>query len=240
MTTPLDIITLSLKDIGVLGSGQTPEAEDTNDAFTTLNQMISEWARKRWLIYRLTTLGFTSTGSQTYTVGPGGNYPATERPARIESAFVRFLNTTAPNQIDQPLGILQSREDYNRIGVKSLGTVPYLLWYDPVYPQGLIYPWPIPQAALYAVYISFQQVLPRFATLQETLVLPPEYESALRYNLGARLYASYDMPVKPAIVALALSCLNTIRGANAAIATLQMPSDLVRRGLYNVYSDRYY
>ncbi|CAB4142332.1 hypothetical protein UFOVP442_9 [uncultured Caudovirales phage] len=90
MTTPLDIIQLSLKDAGVMGLGQTPLNEDLNDAFQRLNWMVSQWARKRWLIWHLVDVAKVSTGAQSYTVGPGGDFNLANRPDKLHAAYLRF------------------------------------------------------------------------------------------------------------------------------------------------------
>jgi hypothetical protein len=241
MTTPRDILRQAFKDITVLGVGQTLLPEDYNDAFSTLNQLLSEWRRKRWMVYRLVDTGFTSTGAVSYTVGPGGNYNLTARPDRLEAAFLRQLVPAAPNQVDYPMDLIQSMEDYARISLKQLGSFPQAVFYDPQYPLGVLYPWPVPQASLYQVHILTKMVLEHFTSLTETIILPPEYESALRYNIAIRLAVGYESAqVTPQIIALAKSTLATVIGANTAIATLQMPSDLVRGGIYNIFADRYY
>jgi hypothetical protein len=43
MTTARDLITMSLRSIGVLHSGETPSAEEANDGLVTLNQMLNSW-----------------------------------------------------------------------------------------------------------------------------------------------------------------------------------------------------
>lgn len=99
MTTPLDIINLALKDAGVLGVGQTALAEDVNDALQRLNWMISQWAKQRWLVYHLIDLPLISTGAQSYSIGPGGDFETSTRPDKIESAFMRQYpgtSTTSP------------------------------------------------------------------------------------------------------------------------------------------------
>lgn len=237
MTTPQDIVTQALKKSGVLGVGQTALAEDINDGFTDLNDMLAQWRRKRWLVYHLVTMSFTSTGAQSYTIGPGGNFNVAERPDKIDSAFFRQLNTTSPNQVDYPLKIIDAREDYNRITLKGLVTFPEYLFYDSAYPTGLLYPWPVIQSGLYELFITIKEQLTAFTGLSQSIVLPPEYMAALKWNLAARLRPSYQMPPDPSVVALAKDSLNVIRNANAQIPTLKMPAALTRRGIYNIYSD---
>ncbi|UIY28698.1 hypothetical protein LZK73_18380 [Neorhizobium galegae] len=43
MTTARALITLAMKDAGVLGVGQTPLSEDMNDGLTNLNAMVAQW-----------------------------------------------------------------------------------------------------------------------------------------------------------------------------------------------------
>lgn len=238
MTTPRDIVDLALFDAGIAGVGQTPTADDENKAFTRLNWMLSQWQRKRWLVYHLITLNIVSTGAQSYTVGPGGNINTAVRPDRLESAFFRQTIQSAPNQIDYPLQILESREDYNKIALKQLATFPTYIFYDSAYPLGVIYPWPIPQASLYSVFITVKEVLTQFANLSSTIVLPEEYFPALQQNLSVILRAAYGLPPDPIMIGLAKTSLNTLRGANTQIGRLSMPETLTRPGVYNPYSDQ--
>jgi hypothetical protein len=239
MVTPLDIVTQSLKKAGVLGVGQTPLAEDTNDAFCDLNDMIAQWARKRWLMWHLLDVALVSTGAMSYTVGVGGDFN-TPRPDRLEAAFFRQIVPSQPNQIDYPLELIESREAYNNIALKSLSTFPTSIFYDADYPTGTIYPWPVPQATIYEIHLTLKDTLAQFTTLNQVINMPPEFVAAMKFNLAIRLRQSYQLPVDIALVGLAKDSLAVIRGANTQIPTLNMPSDLIRGGLYNVFSDNFY
>lgn len=235
-TTPNDLIALAFKDSGVFGIGQTPNAEDTNDALNRVNMMLAQWQRKRWLIWHLVTNSLVSTGAQSYTVGLGGDYNIA-RPDKIESAFFRQINI-APLAPDYPLEILEAREDYNRISLKNLTAFPQYIFYDSAYPTGSIYPWPLAQANIYEIHITTKAVLSQFTSLAQTIDLPAEYFAAIFYNLCARLRPAYGLQPDPTIVALARDSLNVLRMANAQIPRLQMPDGLVSRGVYDVYSDQ--
>lgn len=237
--TPLDIITQALKKSGVLGVGQTPLAEDTNDAFNDLNDMIAQWARKRWLMWHLLDVPLVSTGAMSYTVGIGGNFN-TPRPDRLEAAFFRQIQNGQPNNIDYPLTLIESREEYNNIALKSLSTFPTSIFYDAAYPLGVVYPWPVPQATIYEIHLTLKDTLSQFTTLTQPINMPDEFRAALKFNLAIRLRQAYTLPEDPVLIALAKDSLAVIRGANAQIPTLVMPSDLIRGGLYNVFSDQYY
>ncbi len=241
VTTPGDIIRLVLKDTGVLGIGQSANAEDTNDVFDTLNMMLGEWNSKRFLLFHLIDVSFVSTGAQSYTVGLGGDFN-TPRPDRLEDGcfFRQLIQASSPNMIDYPLSILESREDYSRIGLKQLLTIPQFIFYDPAYPLGVVYPWPIPQASLYEIHLLLKSQLSQFANLADDINLPAQYYGAIRYNLAARVRAMYQLPPDPTVTSLAMDSLSVIRNMNAAVPRLRMPGGIQRGAKYNIYSDQRY
>lgn len=236
------LLTNALTDAGIVGIDEAIEQPVLNRAFTQANWLLAQWARKRWLVYRIADYSFVSTGAQTYPVGAlaanviGINI--NPRPDRIEYAFMRFLNSSNQTPVDIPLNIIQSHEDYSRITVKNIGTISWSIFYDPIWPVGELRPWPIPQASIYELHLGFKVVLPRFASLQQPINFPPEYEAALNWCLARRFRASYQMPADPEITSLARDGLNVIRLANQQVGTLRMPLALRRRGrAYSYQSD---
>ena len=92
MPTGNDIVNSAFKKAGLLGIGQTLDASDAVDGLADLNDMLAQWRRKRWMVYHLLDLSFTSDGRTTpYTIGPAGNFVIDPRPARIESGFIRQI-----------------------------------------------------------------------------------------------------------------------------------------------------
>lgn len=234
-TTALDIIKLALAPPGIVALGQTPKAEDTNRSLMLLNMMLGQWQRKRWLVYHLVDQALQMTGAQSYTIGLGGQFNIA-RPDRVEAAFIRMLVPTGPNQIDYPLRLLESREDYNRLALKTLNSFPQYLFYDSAFPLGNLFPWPLPSSQ-YELHVSLKEQLGTFALASTALNLPPEYFEALWTNLSVRLFAIYQRDIDPVILGLAKASLNTIRGANTQIPVLVMPRALAPGGGYNIYSD---
>jgi len=73
MTTPIDIISRALKDIGALEAGETPTPEAAQDAFDMLNDMIDQWSNEDMMVFYKTEIIFPIVSGQTqYTIGPGG------------------------------------------------------------------------------------------------------------------------------------------------------------------------
>ena len=247
-TTVGDLCTAALFESGWLGVGQVAAAEDMSAALARLQWMLQEWERQRWKVFHLVTLLHTSTGANSYTIGPGGNIDTgvgSVRPDKIEAAFLRQLTQSQPNQIDYPLEILQSMEDYSRIALKQLVSFPGAIFLDTGWPLGTVFTYPVPQANIYALGLVVKEQLPSSFVaggLTTVLNLPYEYYSAILYNLALRLRNYFRIPTYAgdSLKALAKSSTNVLRGANTQIARLNMPTELVRGGIYNIFSDRTY
>jgi hypothetical protein len=280
-TTAIDLASQALRDCGAWGVGQTPLAEDIQDAKMRLQWMLQQWERKRWFVYHLVTYKVVARqdpeglyqGKQFYTVGPGGDfntdirirpwsdgaelgtqqgqfanefgagYPISARPSKIESCFLRQLTMSQPNQIDYPMTQIFSMEDYNRIALKGLSSFPGYFFYDSSWELGLLYPWPIPQANIYEVHISIREQLPPMFTQSAMVIdLPYEYFNALVLNLALRLRPKYGIVGMPGdtLPTMAKDSLNVLKKTNFQIARIQIPGDLVRPQLYNIFSDRMY
>lgn len=242
LTTPAEIVTFSLKAAGVLGVGQSALPEDYSDAFDALVAMMNMWNRRRWLVYHLFTVSHLSTGAQSYTVGPAMDFDV-PRQDRLEDAFFRQTVNSPPNQVDFPLEIFHSREDYNKIRLKSLAsTLPRWIFFDTGWPTGTVYPWPIPSAGLGEVHLTFKATMGPYTSYTQSTNLPPEYAEALWSNLVLRLAPIYQYDTKEEVKRIAAASLETLRTANAQIPRLRMPKSLANRGLgrYDAWSDAVY
>jgi hypothetical protein len=238
ITTPQGIITLVLKNIGVLGVGQTPAAEDLNDAFAVLQMMLGGWQQQRWLVYHLVDVEKVSTGAQSYSVGTGGDFD-TLRPDMIQAAYFRQLFTSGQQPVDIPFTIIPSREDYNNIALKNLGTYPQYLFYDATWPLGTIYLYPVPAASLFQIHLTVKESLQSITSLTQTIQLPPEYRDAIFYNLSVRLRPMYQLPPDPVLIGLAKSSLSVIRTANTQIPIAEVPQLPGNSGWFNIYSGQW-
>jgi hypothetical protein len=146
------------------------------------------------------------------------------------------------HQVDYPLDLLESWEDYNRIALKGLKTFPGHIFYDPGYPLGTLYVWPVPQATIYAINILVKTTLSNLVAGGLSVVLdstlPPMYYQAIYLSLAEILRAAYRLPPDQSLSLRAKDARQTVRGANTALARLRMPTDLIRPGVYNPFSDQ--
>jgi hypothetical protein len=247
-----DICQAALLECGAIGVGQTPLPEDINDAWARLQWMLMQWQRKRWMVYHLVDYSIVSTGAQFYTFGPGGDINTNTqtgdavnpsvRPTRLSSAFVRQLQGSQ-NSVDYALQILESREDYNWITLKTLFAGPgEAAFLDTDWTLARLYVWPVPQASIYEIHATVAQTLPYTYQLTTNFNLPYEYYLAMMYNLAQRLRPKYRLGSYPGdpLPGMARDAMAAVRSPNTQVARLRMPATIRRRGLYNIFSDRPY
>ncbi len=220
MTTARDMVELAMKQAGVLGIGQSLLAEDVNDGFTLMKRMMSVWNSTRWLIPMLIDVKADGNNLVSNPIGDGAYYN-TPRPDKIQSAyFVQKGN--GPNNVSYPLEAIWSYEDYARIALKSLNSFPFAFFYDGAFPTGNVFIYPIP-GPRYEIHLIVKGALGFPTDLDQELILPPEYEEAIHYNLCIRIAAMYQYPVDPVTAGLAKIALNKIKIANAQVPTLEIP-----------------
>lgn len=244
-TTVRDLCAAALEDSGYLGVGMNALGDDIVGAWKRLQWMLENWARQRWMCFHLVNIGVTSTGAQSYSVGPGGDYDTgtgSVRPNAIKSAFIRQLQYSPGNQVDTPLEILQSREDYDKIALKSLVSYPGAVFLDTGWPLATLHVYPIPSPGIYAVYCTFMCQLPNsFANLNAEFNIPFEYYRAIQSNLALAVRAWKQIGTFPGdeLPRIAKSSLDVIKGVNTQIARLRVPNITTGGSDYNIFSDRF-
>jgi hypothetical protein len=175
--TALSLITDALKELGVLETGESPEAQDAADCLRRMDRMIDGWALDSGTALVDMTLSAALVASQaSYTVGPGGDFSG-QRPPAILRAWVKSGTQ------DIPVRVLTEPE-YDRIPVKSTtSTYPQAVFYDPQQTLGVLYPWPV-ATGTNVLYLRFRAYLSQFGALSTSAVLPPGYWDAIVLNLA--------------------------------------------------------
>jgi len=192
----------SFRLIGAIASGETLETNELNDAFTSLNQMISSW----------NTEGASIVGRQRLLITVGGTniYSLPQRPVHIESASV------ASGGIDSQLAIVDSA-GWEATPEKAAQSVYVkVLYCDYAYPTSTCYIAPIPRLGG-TMEIWMYLPIAQFATVNDSIDLPPGYEAALRYNFALALLPEYPRSqVDPTLPAQAQNYKASIVQLNAS------------------------
>lgn len=190
----------------VLADDSAPTPSEKSDALAQLNELIDEIDSEKLMLFQEFQEQFTLTSAISYTIGPGGVFNTT-RPEHLVSAYFRETNGT----IDYPIRILQSKAEYDRIALKTLGGFPDQLYYDNANPLGTIFVWRQNAGSLFLT--SMKQVA-EFSALSDVVSFPRGYRAFFKWNLAKRLFPAFNMPVPPDVNEMAAITMGKIRRRN--------------------------
>lgn len=207
MTTARGIIKSALRKIGALTKFDDLSNDEAVDGLETLNQMLGSWSNDGLIVFARSWENFNLTGGDgEYTIGAGDDFN-TARPNHIIEAFVRSDVT------DYPLVIVNDSDYYAKIIDKTSQGIPDYLSYDTQFPSGKIRLWPVPSSSL-GLHLLSEKAFSTYA-LDDTISLPPGYESAIIYNLAIYYGPEYGQPISGEVAMLAADTLAAIKRNNA-------------------------
>ena len=208
MTTALQLVTSSLRKLGAVAAGETPDADEQSDALESLNQILESWNLKGLALFRRENAAYTLVPSQqAYSVGSGADFDGA-RPITLHSAFV------TRGGIDYPIAVL-TQAQWNDILQKSTESqLPEAVYYEPTFPDGTLRFWPVPLEAL-PVTLAIDMQLAVVADINDDLSFPPGYERALLYALAVDLAPEYPaVTLSQSVIDAADEALADIKRAN--------------------------
>ena len=235
-TTAGDQINGALRLIGQLAEGETPSAATSADALTAMNQMLDSWSSERLSVFSTQDQTFTWTqGLRSQTLGPTGDFVG-NRPVLLDDATY-FRDPS--NNISFGIKII-NQQQYDGIAVKTVtSTYPQVLWINMGMPNVSMYIYPVPTKALEWHFISVTE-LTEPATLATTLVVPPGYLRAFRFNLAAEIAAEFGVEPPPQVQRIAMSSKRNIKRINNPDDVMSLPYSIVAtRQRFNIYSGNY-
>jgi len=190
--TRAQVISGALRKLGVLASGATPNANQTNDGAEALNALIKAFHADGMPIWAITSTNFTVTsGTASYAIGPTLTIPTAAAPLKVIQATRTLLGEAAV-----PLNLID-RYDYNTLPSTSTGT-PVSLYYQPTISAGvgtgMIKLWPIPDDSTTVITLDYQRPFDDVDNATDNLDFPSYWMQALIYNLAWALAPEYGIP----------------------------------------------
>ena len=239
--TVQDLIRLSLMEVRSARAGDTVNPDDNADALLILNGYFDLLNIQNRALYDTTQTTFTLTANlQPHTIGLTANSPtfavSVNRPSRIISA-----NIVLSGNIRVPVNILNQQQwDAIAAGaaagqsVTITSSIPTDLFYEPTWPNGQLFLWPVPTAN--KLELRFETLLADVA-LTDTLSLPMGYREMLRLTLAERLASAWGQSVSAATKQAAKEAREAVWGANDvslnAIPDGGVPMGITGRGGWN-------
>jgi len=199
--TAQTLIKRSLRLIGAIATGETPTADELAEGLEALRMMLRNWSSRNINIYGITQQSVSLTGATSYTIGSGGTI-ATTRPVDILSA------TGANYSIE-----MIDYSTYQRLNLAGGGGECEKIWYNPLYPLGYLYPWPLSSET---ITLDCLMPLSDPTAITTSISFPPEYDDAIVYNLALRLAPEYEADPSGVIIGLAADTLKALETRNFA------------------------
>ncbi len=235
-TTAGDQINGALRLIGQLAEGETPSAATSQDSLTAMNQMLDSWSSERLSVFSTQDQVFTWTqGYISRTLGPTGDFVG-NRPVFLDDATY-FRDPS--NNISFGIKII-NQQQYDGIAVKTVtSTYPQVLWINMDMPNVSMYIYPVPTKALEWHFISVTELVEP-ATLTTSLIIPPGYLRAFRFNLACEIAAEFGVEPPPSVQRIAMSSKRNIKRINNPDDVMSLPYSIVAtRQRFNIFAGNY-
>lgn len=235
MTTANDIINSALRLIGELAESETPTFATANDALEAMNTMIDSWSIERLSVFSTQDQVFSWPANQaTRTLGPSGNFVG-NRPVQLDGATY-FVDTG--NNLSFGILII-NQEQYDGIALKSVtSTYPEVIFVNYEMPNITMTIYPVPTKALQWHFISISE-LTQPALLSTTLVFPPGYKRAFKYNLAVEIATEFGIEPPRTVARIAMASKRNLKRINSPLDVMSMPYVLVQNlNRFNIYSNQ--
>lgn len=216
--TPRTLLKGSLRLLGVGGEDEDLTATMLNDALEMMNEWLA--TQDHTFNHVISRQSFPlATNTFSYQIGDGATWD-TDRPNQILAAVMRIANGDYTIEIT-------SRQRWNEVFDKTVRGHPTCLYYQPDYPNGKVLFDRIPSEAA-TVYLDLELPIAEVLTLDTSISLPPEYASAIRYNMAISLAPEYEKDVPNAVAVRAEQAMETIMRRNVA-------NDLIELDFYSMW-----
>ena len=231
-----DQIVGALRLLGVLAEGETPSSETANDALFALQQMIDSWDTERLAVFSTQDQTFLwPSGERERSLGPTGDFVGLRPVLLDDSTYFRDPQTNVSYGIK-----FINQQQYNGIAVKTVtSTYPQVIFTNMTYPNIEMVVYPVPLRLLEWHFISVEK-LTQPATLATTILFPPGYLRAFRYNLACELAPEFGVEPSTQVQRIAMYSKRNLKRINNPDDIMALPYSIVgTRQRYNIYAGNY-
>lgn len=213
-----------------ISSPSEPDDPDTAAwAFRKCNYLLDTWASRKNFVYASSFNVYTLVPNLSpHLIGPalGATFIVPQRPIKIIRATIIL------NNIPQPFVSinLNMRDEqwWMENSIKQLTSQqPTDLFYNPAFPNGQLYYWPLPtiayqtQLETWALLSQFDKITDPIGGPGASATVPPGYRNALMLSLAESLLAAGEKPANPVLGALAAQARAAVYGNNTKVPRMQ-------------------
>ena len=216
-----------------ISPGVSPSALEYAAALVAINGILDQWRNERLMCLATQDEPLTLVvGQPSYTIGSGGNLN-TNRPVRIDRAYVIYQAVSFPVDI-------YTDAQFAAIPYKlQAGPFPTILYYAADMDSGHLWPWPICNTTGAELHVVTWTPMISFATSATTAVLAPGLQDALTFALAIMLAPEYERPVSPDLREMAKNAKKWIQTVNSVTPVSTFDGSLMQPYRYNIISGQY-
>lgn len=214
------LCTDAAREIGVAnGDGSALDASDAAVLLGLLRRLLNAWNANRLAVYATAFPEYTLVPNLSpHTIGPSGaTWTATLRPVSLEGANL-ILTTSSPN-VNTPITVRDAQWWLGQSVPDLTSTFPTDVYYQPDYPNGKLFFWPVPTTA-YDVQLMVRVLLDESVDLSDTFELPPGYQQAITLTLAEMAQRPFSRPYDGSLAQDATRARAAIFDNNAVVPRL--------------------
>jgi hypothetical protein len=169
------------------------------------------------------------------TLGPTGDFVGVRPVLLDDSTYFRDPSTNVSFGIK-----FINQQQYDGIAVKTVtSTYPQVMWINMDHPNIQMTIYPKPTRLVEWHFISVDELV-QPATLNTTLVFPPGYLRAFRYNFALEIAPEFNVDPAAQVRRIAMTSKRNIKRINNPDDIMSLPYSLVAtRQRFNVYAGNY-
>jgi hypothetical protein len=210
-----DLLYIAFREAHILKRPQAVNSDnELKDGLIFLNQLVNYWAARDCYAYTTTFTVYTLRAlHQPHLIGPNLTAPdfaAPIRPVDIKSAAIIL---TGPMPVDVPVKIRDNAWWANTRAKTVTSSVPADLYYEPDYPNGALWFWPVPSFA-YGLRLETTVQLHEFLTLDDPFLAPQAYQAAVALSLAEELCDLWEVPTPANLPRRALKARDALQSNN--------------------------
>lgn len=213
--TGRETVTTALQTLNVVMANELVSDPDATTAVLWLNLLFDGWNAVRSKVWAALFEEFTLVPSLSpHTIGPtGATFTTDQRPVSIDGCAL-ILNNVSPIVKPFPMVIHKNPQWWSLQSTPTIETAtPTDLYYQPDWPNGKLYFWPVPNVA-YDVQLMTRHVLDSAVTLDTSLTYPPGYAEAVILTLTEKLAVPFGRSVPPEVTVQAREARTRIDANN--------------------------
>jgi hypothetical protein len=169
--TARDMVKASLLELGVISSGEDPEASEMEDCLVRFNGMLKSWQNTTNLFRETTANIVTTPATASVTLSAGIR----------DVSSVRFVQSATIDRLLYPMG----RTDYLSMPNKTTAGSPTMYYLSRQRDAAVLYLWPVSATAA-TLRIDYSRIAETITDQSETVDVPEEWQETVILGLAER------------------------------------------------------